>query len=401
MTMTMKVITIEVLSPSPPVPAWDGNSSSSNINNIHTSYKFRLAIFDGIEPSELVRTVALKAGRTKNTDRFYFTTTRPSRKEQCLITTTTNNNNNNNTGAIVALTSAVPDGTTLYLQPYQSSCSDDEDTLKGPPWKDVVFVDRPPHPMMPKHTTTTTTTTTITTTNTGCGGGGARPSRNKTTHGTTTATTTILPHKTQNTEGLQPVGLINPTSNTDEDDNNDDNEDAMDEERGGVVNTCLEEFLFTYLCCCCPTPATEDRTLQKTGTKNMALSMNTKKTYLANERTGMAWIRAILAMLRTLYTFQKTHLSWGLSVHEPGSLIATSILIWIMMLMAGYYSNQSYHTVRNMLFRNSSNTNTNKKDQTYEGLELWPFVGTMLTITSITGIATYTGVGLGEGRWWS
>ena len=385
MTMTMKVITIEVLSPSPPVLVLDGNNnSSSNNNNIHTSNKFRLAIFDGVEPSELVRTVAIKAGLTKNTDRFYFTTTRPSGKEQCR--TTTNNTNTNNTGAIVSLTSAVPDGTTLYLQPYQSSCSDDDDTLNG----DVVFVGHYPHPTLPKHTTTTTTTT---------GGGGARPSRNNN-----------MPHKNQTTGGLQPVGLINPTSNKDDDDNNnddvDDNNDAMDEEQGGAVTTGLEEFLFQYLCCCCPKPATEDRTLQKTGTKNVALSMNTKKTYLANERTGMAWIRAILAMIRTLYTFQKTHLRWGLSVAEPGSLIATSILICFLMLFAGYYSNQRYHTVRNMLFRNSrhTNSNTNNKDQPdqpYKELELWPFVGTMLAITSITGLATYTGVGLGEGGWWS
>ena len=395
MTTTMKVITIEVLSPSPPVLVLDGNNSSSSSssnnsnNNIHTSNKFRLAIFDGVEPSELLRTVAIKAGRTKNTDRFYFTTTRPSGGAQCIPT----NNSNSNTGAIVSLTSAVPDGTTLYLHPYQSSCSDDADTLNGPQRTedrtDVVFVDRHLHPTLPKHTTTNTNTT----------GGGAIQSRNKN-----------MPHKNKKTEGLQPVVLIKPTSNKDEDDNNDDaidNEDAMDEEQGGAVTTGLEEFLFQYLCCCCPKPATEDRTLQKTGTKNMALSMNTKKTYLANERTGMAWIRAILAMIRTLYTFQKTHLHWGLSVAEPGSLIATSILICFLMLFAGYYSNQRYHTVRNMLFRNSrhtNNCNTNNKDQPdqpYRELELWPFVGTMLAITSITGLATYTGVGLGEGGWWS
>ena len=66
------------------------------------------------------------------------------------------------------------------------------------------------------------------------------------------------------------------------------------------------------------------------GENGSALTL-TFSLFLSISRLLAPWTRVILALVRTMYTFNNHQLSnFGFSVQEPSSLIATSILVGIM-----------------------------------------------------------------------
>ena len=117
------------------------------------------------------------------------------------------------------------------------------------------------------------------------------------------------------------------------------------------------------------------------------LAYNMLGTDLANERTLLAWVRTILATIRTIFAYQKLFPGDGIPRTEDPTLFAASLMIATLLLMMSVYASHRYYSVLNML-------RSEDKQETYEKWTLWPMIGVAVSLSFLTGIATYADT------WW-
>jgi len=117
------------------------------------------------------------------------------------------------------------------------------------------------------------------------------------------------------------------------------------------------------------------------------LAYNMLGTDLANERTLLAWVRTILATIRTIFAYQKLFPGDGIPRTDDPTLLAASLMIATLLLMMSVYASHRYYSVLTML-------RSEDKQETYEKWTLWPMIGVAVSLSFLTGIATYADT------WW-
>ena len=117
------------------------------------------------------------------------------------------------------------------------------------------------------------------------------------------------------------------------------------------------------------------------------LAYNMLGTDLANERTLLAWVRTILATIRTIFAYQKLFPGDGIPRTDDPTLFAASLMIATLLLMMSVYASHRYYSVLTML-------RSEDKQETYEKWTLWPMIGVAVSLSFLTGIATYADT------WW-
>ncbi|CAB9524312.1 expressed unknown protein [Seminavis robusta] len=100
---------------------------------------------------------------------------------------------------------------------------------------------------------------------------------------------------------------------------------------------------------------------------------------LANERTFLAWIRTMLAAVRTIFSYEKVQSD---VTARDKSLVVAIMMTATMLLMAGFMGGQRYYSTRYLLL-------SRERKDTYNMISLSPFVLLGFAIAVVTSVATY------------